>query len=188
MASELTVQTIKGPTSGGNANKILVGSGQDLIAPGHVVQVVRRDPTAAAITRYSSGSTSYVNTGLAINITPKLSNSIIIVSGCASTGVGANTYLYVTLKRVISGGSTTDLGFTASGNNYGIAQHGVTGGAQLWHNFPFEYADAPNTTNQVTYQIWAKNHSGSATHYFGWTGGTDTTHNGMFMTAMEIAQ
>ena len=40
MASELTVQTLRGPTSGTNANKVLIPSGQTLHAPGHVIQVV----------------------------------------------------------------------------------------------------------------------------------------------------
>lgn len=163
-------------------------SGNGVAIPGHVVQVVRRDPTATAITRFSGTSTSYANTGLAISITPKFSNSLIVVRAFLNTGVPANTYLYVTLKRAISGGATTDLGFSASGTNYGVLQHGVTGGAQLWHQASFEYPDAPNTTSQVTYQIWSRNSSGSGTHYFGWTGGTDTTHNGMFLTATEIAQ
>ena len=163
-------------------------SGNGVQISGHVVQVVRRDPTAAAITRYSGTSTSYANTGLAISITPKYANSLVIVRGFINTGTPASTYLYLTLKRVISGGSTTDLGFSGSGTNYGVAQHGVSGGGTLWHQGSFEYPDAPNTTSAITYQVWARNNSGSGTHYLGWTGGTDTTHNGMFLTATEIAQ
>lgn len=162
--------------------------GNGVAIPGHVVQVVRRDPTAAAIARYSGTSTSYANTGLAISITPKFSSSLISVRAFFNTGVPANTYLYITLKRVISGGATTDLGFTAGGVNYGVSQHGVTGGAQLWHQASFEYPDAPSTTSQVTYQLWARNSAGSGSHYLGWTGGADTTHNGMFLTATEMAQ
>ena len=162
-------------------------SGNGVAIPGHVIQVTRRDPTAAAITRYSGTSTSYANTGLAISITPKYANSLVIVRGFINTAHAANDYLYLTLKRVISGGSTTDLGFTQGSTNFGVAQNGVTGGATLWHQASFEYPDAPNTTNAVTYQVWSRNHSGSGTHYLGWTGGADTTHNGMFLTAMEIA-
>ena len=163
-------------------------SGNGVAIPGHVVQFTRRDPTAAAITRYSSTSTSYVNTGLAISITPKYANSLVIVRGFINTGTASGSYIYMTLKRVISGGSTTDLGFTGSGVNYGVAQHGSSVSGQLWHQASFEYPDAPNTTSAITYQVWTRNHSGSGTHYLGWTGGTDTTHNGMFLTATEIAQ
>jgi len=38
MASELTVQTLRGPTSGANADTVLIPSGQTLHAPGHVIQ------------------------------------------------------------------------------------------------------------------------------------------------------
>ena len=37
----LTVQTLQAPTSGANANKLLVGSGHTLHAAGHVLQAVR---------------------------------------------------------------------------------------------------------------------------------------------------
>ena len=182
MSSILKVDTIQTTAGAAPTTKDLG------FAAGSVIQVVRRDPTAAAITRYSGTSTSYANTGLAISITPKYANSLVIVRGFINTGAPSNAYFYLTLKRVISGGSTTDLGFTGSGTNFGVAQHGVSGGGNLWHQASFEYPDAPNTTSAITYQVWAKNNSGSGTHYVGWTGGTDTTHNGMFLTATEIAQ
>ena len=37
--STLHVENLKGPTSGANANTIIVPSGQSFSAPGHVVQV-----------------------------------------------------------------------------------------------------------------------------------------------------
>ena len=40
MASELEVTTIRGLSSGADANKIIVPSGQTLSAPGHVIQIV----------------------------------------------------------------------------------------------------------------------------------------------------
>ena len=66
MASELTVQTIKGPTSGSNANKIIVPSGHTLDASGGTLV-----PSAGAVVKtqtyvlassgtQSVGSTSYV--------------------------------------------------------------------------------------------------------------------------------
>ena len=41
--STLHVENLKGLSSGGNANKIIVPSGQTLTAPGHVIQVVSGD-------------------------------------------------------------------------------------------------------------------------------------------------
>ena len=177
--STLSVDTIQGQTTAANVK----------MPAGHVIQTTRRDPTAAAITRYTGSSTSYANTGLAISITPKYASSLVLIRGFLNTGTPDAAYVYMTIKRVISGGSSTDLGFTASGVNYGVVQHGTSNSSsQLWHQASFEYPDAPNTTSAITYQIWMRNHSGSGTHYLGWTGGTDTTHNGMFLTATEIAQ
>ena len=176
--STLSVDSITGQTTAANVK----------LPAGYVIQTIRRDPTAAAITRYTGSSTSYTNTGLAISITPKYASSLVLIRGFINTGTASDAYIYMTIKRVISGGSTTDLGFTASGVNYGVTQHGTSVSGQLWHQASFEYPDAPNTTSAITYQIWMRNHSGSGTHYMGWTGGTDTTHNGMFLTATEISQ
>ena len=165
-------------------------SGNGVAIPGHVIQHIRLDPTgASASSRYSGTSTSYANTGTAVTITPKFSNSLIVVRGSINTGSATGTYLYLTLKRVISGGATTDLGFVTGGVNYGIAQHGFSAAGNLWTNIPIEYSDAPSTTSAVTYQVWARNDSTSNTHYFGWTGGGGgNSHNGIFLTATEIAQ
>ena len=67
MASELTVQTLKGPTSGANANKIIVPSGHTLAAAGHVVQVVSQEFTNQISTNIGSSTgqagsyTGYLN-------------------------------------------------------------------------------------------------------------------------------
>lgn len=84
MASEIIVNTIKAPTTGANANKIIVGSGQKLdasaglITPaGHVVQVT---PVSYSTTPSSSGSTSWVALASpTLTMTPKYSTSRIHV-------------------------------------------------------------------------------------------------------------
>ena len=57
MASELTVQTLRGPTSGANADTVLIPSGQTLHAPGHVIQVVNTNYTTHQ--NFSSASSTY---------------------------------------------------------------------------------------------------------------------------------
>tara|TARA_B100000927_G_scaffold51664_1_gene38615 strand:+ start:3190 stop:3735 length:546 start_codon:yes stop_codon:yes gene_type:complete len=76
MASELEVTTIRGLSSGANANHILVPSGQTLHAPGHVVNV-----THVPYSSYGSISpnTSYVNTATLGTVTTKLANSKIMI-------------------------------------------------------------------------------------------------------------
>jgi len=78
MASELIVQTLKGPTSGANANKILLGSGQTLIGgSGQVLKVQHKrwsDET-------TNSSTSYADaTGSSFSYTPVSSNSSLLIT------------------------------------------------------------------------------------------------------------
>jgi len=82
MASELTVQTIKGPTSGGNANKILVPSGHTLDASAATLV-----PSTGQVLQYKSGtsttysshsSTSLTASNLKIDIAPKSASSYFV--------------------------------------------------------------------------------------------------------------
>ena len=86
MAGTLTVQNLQGPTSGANANKIIVPSGQTLDvsggtftpSAGQVVQVVQ---TYNASSGYiQTTSTTLVGSGITRAITPKHSDSLILVS------------------------------------------------------------------------------------------------------------
>ena len=63
--STLHVENLKGLSSGGNANKIIVPSGQTLHAPGHVIQTLSTTLTSAS----SAQSNSYVDSGLTLSIT-----------------------------------------------------------------------------------------------------------------------
>lgn len=80
MASELIVQTLKGPTSGANANKVIVPSGHTLDASegftppaGCGVQV--KSNTHSTFDSTASGWTDVVTQ----TITPEYNNSLIIV-------------------------------------------------------------------------------------------------------------
>ena len=173
--------------------KQLIGTDTNSIkAPGMVVQLAHRDPTAAMVSQVQASSTSYTNTNYSITITPKYANSVILVLGDFQLGManGYNDYSYLTLKRVISGGATTDLGHqTSSGANYGVAQRGGTN-AYEWDSQTFTFPDKPNTTSAVTYQVWVRNNASSNTVYIGWTTSSNGTfpHNGCFLNAIEIAQ
>ena len=72
--STLHVENLKGPTSGANANKIIVPSGQTLTAPGHVIQ------SAFTINNLitSTSSTSYSDL-LSLSLTPKFNNSMLFI-------------------------------------------------------------------------------------------------------------
>jgi len=70
--STLHVENLKGLSSGGNANKIIVPSGQTLTAPGHVIQTVDSS-NSTELTTSSSGT--WVDSGETITITPKFATS-----------------------------------------------------------------------------------------------------------------
>ena len=84
MASELSVQTIKGPTSGGNANKILVPTGHTLIAPGHVIQVAQY----TSATNVANNTTSVVQAMETGTFTLKnSSNKVLVTMNCITRAV-----------------------------------------------------------------------------------------------------
>ena len=86
MASELSVQTLKGPTSGGNANKIIIPTGQTLevtdniryedMPAGSIIQVI----TDYFSTAVQTTSTSMVDTGVYATITPRFATSKIFIN------------------------------------------------------------------------------------------------------------
>jgi hypothetical protein len=102
MASELTVQTIKGPLSGDNANKIIIPAGQTLdtsaaavsglssddMPAGSVVQVAEYNINVGT---WNTQSTSYVSTPATVNITPKFANSKMIIHVFGSIHWGGTT-------------------------------------------------------------------------------------------------
>ena len=164
-------------------------SGAGVKIPGHVVQVIYNNPDTYQGFRYQGSSTSFADTGLVIQITPQYSDSVILVQGSVNTGLPANDYNYLNMKRQISGGSVTDLGAVhTDGRNFGIVATGA-GSAYGWQNVPVMYPDYNHgTTSQISYTFWMRNNAGSGTHYVGWSSASTLRHNNIFLTATEIAQ
>ena len=86
MASELYVETLKGLTSGANANKVIIPSGQTLVANNVPVnyQVIESSQTQQSV---SSTSMTLVDT---ITYTPVLTSSTILVEPMALIKTDAN--------------------------------------------------------------------------------------------------
>ena len=176
MASELTVQTLRGPTSGANADTILIPSGQTLDASegfippaGHMVQFehARHDPGSQAVT-----STSLVDTGLTLNITPKFSNSYF--------------YIVASMYETYSAVNNNTIQFAINRNGTIIGDHqaatvGYQGASPHYWNTTLTYVDVPNTSGLLTYKIQAKSPYGHTVYY---NGDNSTTH----LQVMEIAQ
>ena len=88
MASELYVETLKGLTSGANANKVIIPSGQELIAPGHVIGFYDHSWNTGQILT----STSYADiTGSEFTYTPKSDNSTLFLMYNLHTYMEATT-------------------------------------------------------------------------------------------------
>ena len=173
MAGTLTVQNLQGPSSGANANKIIVPSGQELYAPGHVMQVVEANQTTQVDVSASSSDTVL----LTCNITPTSANSKILVSfhlTMTATDNRGTAYNDAGYARVMRGGSTEVCRSTVNVTNNGdVRSRGNLSSALL---------DAPNTTSAITYTLQVR---GAETAYDAVSVNSDST---TVLLVQEIAQ
>tara|TARA_B100001113_G_scaffold350330_1_gene347281 strand:- start:73 stop:648 length:576 start_codon:yes stop_codon:yes gene_type:complete len=160
MASELSVQTIKGPTSGGNANKILVPSGQTLkLSGGGILEVtdnIRYDdmPIGSMIqetftkgtTNGTSSGSAWVNSVVVASITPKFSNSKI--RGVAQVPVWRSSGgAYFGVRVVCSGGNTNTVATWGDGYYTG-------GGANCWDtSYQWDFVGGSTSAITCTFQF-----------------------------------
>ena len=160
MASELSVQTIKGPTSGGNANKILVPSGHTLDAsagtfvpsPNHTVQHLITQPNTGT----DFTATSFADAaGFSITITPKYANSKILIRAWAKTrqnnSGGGNSAQDHRLMR-----DSTQI-YQAKWQQYFNSSWATT---DFYPIFSMQYIDTPSTTSATTYKIQGRVYGG----------------------------
>ena len=147
-------------------------SGHGVQIPGHLVQVQHFDYTGS---EFNTTSTSEVATPIAVSITPKFSNSKVLVmcetnlrKNSTVDAAGASCYLYR---------DTTKIRQTWQ-NVYGLTPGGSIG---LFGHWSGHYYDTPSTTSQITYTLYVSSYGGhSVVVGDGASGGQ--------MTVMEIAQ
>ncbi len=166
VANAITNSTIdaKGDLLVGTANdtlgRLAVGTnGQSLIAnsgettglqwnTGGILQVV----SFSTISQVSNATTSYVDTGATVSITPKFSTSkIYAVATTSIYSADAGASVTVRLVRGATELALTILNDDTSGNNH--SQSAIN------------YLDSPATTSSTTYKTQFKNGSGSKTSY-----------------------
>ena len=162
----LTVQTLQAPTSGANANKVLIPSGHTLDASagtlvpsaGHIVQHVFTDITSPSTTVVSS--TSYVDiNGATVNITPKYQDSVMLIMYDVFVYAQANKSVYLQ----VFDGTNNSLGGYYSLWNGGSQWDSHVSGLQ---HYSF------NSTSQQTVKLRAK---GSDTTNASWAGNRQLT-------------
>ena len=167
-----------------NASSITIPAGQTLYAPGHVIQTVTNAFTdITAITTYGTTYTDITNA--AITITPKHSNSKILIMPNIVFYInisGAYTYGGFRLLR----GSSTVIAPTNSTDGNGAYDYGAgfpsSGAIQFSSRHSGHHVDTPATTSATTYKFQAMNYASGRTFQVNNAGGSSS------IIAMEIAQ
>ena len=132
-------------------NGVTFPNSTEQASAGQVLQVVSTFKSDI----FSTSSTSMVDiTGMAATITPKFSNSKILVLINLTVGYAGNNYSPVNLVRngTNIAQPTTSSTYQATLNNYGGEGSGFTAGtAQA--QYALSYLDSPATTSAVTYKL-----------------------------------
>ena len=157
--------TFKLPVADGSANQVLKTDGSGNLAftaltLGKIGQVVTQiyEPGGNSV---STTSTSYVDTGMTLSITPSNTNSKIFIFGIANGHRinNASSNSCINIKRAVSGGSTEFL----SGQELGIAHTYETNAITS----PIFFVDGTTGTAQRTYTVGIRtNNSGYTAHIF----------------------
>ena len=178
--STLIVENLKGPTTGANANKIIVPSGQTLQAAGHVIQV--KDVTTTTKTRVDTAAWHAAG-GLSLNITPKFATSKILVSYFLSVRTYRSGSHDSQSRFGISRDGGTTILMPTQTRSYDYGGSGIIVNNGLAKSF----LDSPNTTSQITYQVYFYHATGSNTEINTY-GNNNPPSDESSIVLMEIAQ
>ena len=155
-------------------------SGNGVAIPGHVVQIQTAQMQGGS---GQSTSTSYVDTGLSVSITPKFATSKILV--ITNQSVGATKHSTSSNARIDIKLFETGSGTIIADGRYLGTDYQTSGNFSIYHNQHGIFQCS--NTNQLTFksQVRPANAASSAANavFYGWYDGTD--HN---IIAMEIAQ
>jgi len=166
MTSIIKVDTIQEKTSG---NGVVIAN--------HVIQVIYSEITATQ----AISSTGWTDiTGLSLNITPKVSNSLILITANVRFGndtSASNGMRLIRDSSTVIGNSTTEALGNVAYNN---------GGNRPYLDTTVSHFDTPSTTSQVNYKIQAYRSAG--TFSFNGRGGEANGEKHCQLIAMEIAQ
>ena len=169
MAGTLTVQNLQGPSTGANANKIIIPSGQTLDASagfvppaGSVIQVKRVKLGELNTTSSTFTDIPNLDSSVGLSITPtSASNDILIFFENHVYTQGNTTSAEWTgaIIRLLRGGSYI-YGDTGT-SQYGVAQNLVDTSDRLMSYSMRHHLDSPNTTSEITYKLQALSRNGS---------------------------
>tara|TARA_B100001248_G_scaffold136639_2_gene102590 strand:- start:10940 stop:11545 length:606 start_codon:yes stop_codon:yes gene_type:complete len=163
MTSTLQVQNLRGPTSGSNANQVLIGSGQkivatdqgSLVAPGTVLQVKYFQLTTSQTETYGTANTDHAVSNFVVNITPQSTNSVIkleanVMYDSANTPWSTMWFFYRDTTKLAntqaSPGSRT-VGISISLPSLDSDNDSTP------HFSTLTYFDTPSTTSAINYKL-----------------------------------
>ena len=174
MASELHVDSIK---HSGGTSALTINSSGSVNIPGSVIQLVTNTTSTEALVN----TTTYTDSGLTCQITPKFSSSkiFIVVSqhfrvrhASQDTGMGWKIFRDSTNVK-------------SSNVNYALYIYEESSGGVDWRGWQtWNYLDSPSTTSQITYKTQISRYASSGTA----TLKAQDNNNPSTMTLMEIAQ
>ena len=203
MAGTLTVQNLQGPSSGANANKIIVPSSHELYAAGHVIQVVQSTLGTTASGATGTGANAYYESGLQATITPKSVDSKVLVNYTVHLGTTSYQIKSRIVRRIVFIDTPVGLGTSEGGR--GVATSASIRSVSYSSDNDFQHAPLNNTylddplngqssVFAVTYKIQVAAYSGQtwylnrhAVYQNGGAGGYDAVPLST-ITLMEIAQ
>ena len=153
--STLHVENLKGPTSGANANKIIVPSGQELHASGHTLQTVYNTPDNSL---QAIDSASFVATNISVSITPKSSSSSMFITCNVSfdTATGTNFSAGIFKDGTIVTPKSPNGTYDAH-----IYFNRISAPRLIMHQSIHVTDATVGTTSAVTYKLYVKTHSGN---------------------------
>jgi len=164
MAGTLTVQNLQGPSSGANANKVLIPSGQTLYAPGHVIQYKSTLTNTTTTLSPPSGQVTI----LSLTFTPHSADSIIRIhwsQGQSTKVSAAGTGSWLTAGILLDGTYKQELAMGAMGYPEAVADQrympSKTGYISSWSGQKTisHYVEIGSTGSN-----WIINHQGYYTH------------------------
>lgn len=166
----------------------MVGILTDNLYPtGSIVQVKQAFTATTAI--YTSSNTWFNLGGLQVDITPKIPNSKMLLSGqLGCVDHEQNTYLVIFRYVSYRGNNTTVIGVGANVGRVGTtAIRGTATGDTngIVSSVLPQFLDSPNESNQISYFVQANNYNGGNFYY-----NRDHGNNENFpssLTVMEIA-
>lgn len=166
MASEIIVNTIKAPTTGANANKVIIPTGvtldiadnlaYDSMPANTIIQQVEYFSDSS----FNTSSTSLAVTNASVNITPRYANSKMLIQVFGGCHVNTTQGMRGQIRK---NGTTT----LAHSDNEDLINYASNSG-QTAAGHPIAVATIDNnvgTTSQVNYAYYVKAQSGAAYFY-----------------------